>query len=238
MHSILVIDDEIPTLTMFRLFLGAYGHTVFTAASGEEGLEVFAREHPALVITDIRMPQMQGIEVLRRIKEIAPQTEVIVITGHGDMDLAIQALNLDATDFLNKPIQRQALDQALKRADERMRLARSKQNEIDVRVHGDAAVIDIQGRVNSGSEPHIAAAYTAALSLMKGRIVINFIENATINGAGLAVLAQLLLAGKKEGHPLVVVAPSINFSQIFDIVGISKLVRVYDSEQAALMGPL
>ncbi|MFH1980827.1 MAG: response regulator [Pseudomonadota bacterium] len=238
MHSILVIDDETPTLTMFRLFLGAYGHTVFTATSGEEGLAVFAREHPPLVITDIRMPQMQGIEVLRRIKEIAPQTEVIVITGHGDMDLAIQALNLDATDFINKPIQRQALDQALKRAEERMRLARNKQNEIDVRAHGDAAVIDIQGRFNSGSETHIDAAYTEALALMKGRIVINFSENATINGAGLAVLAQLLLAGRKKGHPVAVVAPSINFSKVFDIVGISKLASVFDSEQAALLGPL
>ncbi|MCK7512448.1 MAG: response regulator [Desulfobacterales bacterium] len=66
---------------------------------------------------------MNGIEVLKQVKAIDPSAEVIVITGHGDMDLAIQALNLDATDFINKPIQRHLLEQAIKRAQERRRLA-------------------------------------------------------------------------------------------------------------------
>jgi len=106
MDKILIIDDEKPTLTMFNLTLSAFGYTVITAENGQEGIESFERERPPLVITDIKMPGMDGIEVLRRIKEIDPNTEVIIVTGHGDMDLAIKALNLDATDFINKPIQR------------------------------------------------------------------------------------------------------------------------------------
>ncbi|MFH1083800.1 MAG: response regulator, partial [Pseudomonadota bacterium] len=118
MDKILIIDDEKPTLAMFRLFLGAYGYEVFTAENGEEGLEVFERERPPIVVTDIKMPGMDGFEVLRRIKEIEPSTEVIIITGHGDMDLAVKALDFNATDFINKPIQRSSLDAALKRAKE------------------------------------------------------------------------------------------------------------------------
>ena len=59
---------------------------------------------PPIVLTDIRMPVMDGIELLRKIKQEDPETEVIMITGHGDMDLAIESLKYEATDFITKPI--------------------------------------------------------------------------------------------------------------------------------------
>ncbi|MFA5904883.1 MAG: response regulator, partial [Desulfobacula sp.] len=140
-EKILVIDDEKTTLKMFRLFLDLYGFDIHTAESGEEGLEVFDREKPGIVLTDIKMPGMDGIEVLKEIKRRAPETEVIVITGHGDMDLAIQALNLDAADFINKPIQRQSLENGLSRARERLKIARSLQNQVNSRMADNALVI-------------------------------------------------------------------------------------------------
>ena len=122
MEKILVIDDEEPTLSMFRLFLGAYGYQVFTSANGSEGIELFKKERPSIVLTDIKMPGMDGLTVLKQIKNIDPKTEVIVITGHGDMELAKQALDLDAVGFINKPIKKEALDQALNKALERLNL--------------------------------------------------------------------------------------------------------------------
>ncbi len=124
MNKILVIDDERATLAMFRLFLEAYGYTVLTAENGTQGLEVFKKERPPIVLTDVKMPGMDGFEVLQQIKEMDSDSEVIVITGHGDMDLAIQALNLNASDFINKPIQKEALDVALRRAEERLKLTK------------------------------------------------------------------------------------------------------------------
>ena len=103
---ILVIDDEQPTLKMFALILTALGHSPVTASSGEEGLRLFDDAHPDVVLTDIKMPGMDGMDVLRSLKEADPRCEVIVITGHGDVDLAIEALHLDATDFINKPVRR------------------------------------------------------------------------------------------------------------------------------------
>ncbi len=122
MEKILVIDDEEPTLSMFRLFLGAYGYQVFTAANGSEGIELFKKERPSIVLTDIKMPGMDGLTVLKQIKNIDPKTEVIVITGHGDMELAKQALDSDAVGFINKPIKKEALDQALNEARKRLNL--------------------------------------------------------------------------------------------------------------------
>ena len=126
MEKILVIDDEKPTLSMFRLFLDAYGYSVYTAENGTEGLEIFRKEKPAIVLTDIKMPGIDGLAVLQQIKEIAPQTAVIVITGHGDTALAEEAVALNAIDFISKPIKKEALDAALEKA--RKKLGCTKPN--------------------------------------------------------------------------------------------------------------
>ncbi len=117
MQKVLIIDDEKPTLAMFQLFLEAYGFEVLTGESGQEGLQLFEKEKPDIVFTDIKMPGMDGFEVLRRIKAMAPEAVVIVTTGHGDKDLAKKAMDLNATDFIHKPIQKEALDAALARAE-------------------------------------------------------------------------------------------------------------------------
>ncbi|MDD2388322.1 MAG: response regulator [Desulfobacterales bacterium] len=225
MNKILIIDDETPTLTMFRFLLSAYGYTVLTAENGEAGIALFEQERPPLVLTDIKMPGMDGIEVLKRIKKIEPKTEVIVITGHGDMDLAIKALNLDATDFINKPIQRQALNQALKRAEERIKLANNKEQEVSVEEKEVTAVIHIQGNISSHSESILQEAYKDAIAMNKGKITLAFNENASINGAGIAILTQLLLDAQQKNFRIFVTGLSENFKKVFNIVGISKLVE-------------
>ncbi|MDY6837069.1 MAG: response regulator [Thermodesulfobacteriota bacterium] len=124
MLKILLIDDEEPIRKVLGLYLRSKDYEVITAADGREGIEAFQQESPAVVLTDIKMPGMDGIEVLKRVKEMNPETEIIVITGHGDMDLAVQALQLDASDFITKPVDNQALSVALKRAKERMEIRR------------------------------------------------------------------------------------------------------------------
>ena len=124
MSKVLFIDDEEGIRKIFSILLRKEGYQVFTAESGEEGLKIFEQEMPPIVITDIKMPGMDGIEVLRRVKEINPEAEVIIITGHGDMDSAIEALKLDASDFLPKPVKDEALLVALKRAREKLELKR------------------------------------------------------------------------------------------------------------------
>ena len=124
MSKVLFIDDEEGIRKIFSILLRKEGYQVFTAESGEEGLKIFEQEIPPIVITDIKMPGMDGIEVLRRIKGINLGAEFIIITGHGDMDSAIEALKLDASDFLIKPVSDEALSVALKRAREKLELKR------------------------------------------------------------------------------------------------------------------
>lgn len=233
-EKILVIDDEKPTLKMFKLFLDVYGFEILTAESGEEGLEVFDRTTPDIVLTDIKMPGMDGIAVLQEIKRRSPSTEVIVITGHGDMDLAIQALNLDAADFINKPIQRQALEQGLSRARERLKLAKSRENEVESSREGDAYVIRIQGNVGSHSEPYLREAYSKAVAQGLSKVVLHFDANTSVNGAGIAILTQLVLESEKQGVQIAMAGLSENFRKVFGIVGLSRMVRIFDTLEQAL----
>jgi signal transduction histidine kinase len=116
MEKILIIDDEKATLSMLSLFLGVSGYEVLTAESGSKGIEIFNTKRPSLVLTDIKMPGMDGIEVLQKIKSEDPNAEVIMMTGHGDMDLTIQSLKHDASDYITKPINTDMLELALKKA--------------------------------------------------------------------------------------------------------------------------
>jgi len=121
-EKILLIDDEEGIRTVLGITLADYGYEVLKAGSGGEALRLFRDQKPGIVLTDIKMPGMDGIQVLRKIKEESPDTEVIMITGHGDIELAIQSLKCDATDFITKPINDDALEIALKRANEKIYL--------------------------------------------------------------------------------------------------------------------
>jgi len=118
--KILLIDDEVDIVRVLSMSLKVDGYDVVTAYSGEEGLDVFTKESPDVILTDIKMPGMDGLEVLRKIKELNPEVEVIIITGHGDIDSAIEALQNGASDFINKPIRDEALSIALNRAKEKL----------------------------------------------------------------------------------------------------------------------
>ncbi len=120
LDRLLVIDDEESTRELLKLSLASDGYQVWLAENGCQGLEVFETADPDIVLTDIKMPGMDGIEVLRRLKAMNPDVEVIVITGHGQMELAVEALQLDASDFITKPIGDRALNVALRRAREKI----------------------------------------------------------------------------------------------------------------------
>jgi signal transduction histidine kinase len=119
-NTILLVDDEAGIRKVLGISLQDSGYDVHTAENAKEALRLFEEVAPPIVLTDIKMPDMDGIELLRRIKKKNPDTEVIMFTGHGDMGLAIKSLKNDATDFVTKPINDEVLEIALKRARERI----------------------------------------------------------------------------------------------------------------------
>ena len=122
--NILLVDDEEDIREVLSMALTDIGYQVFDAQNGKEALRIFKEINPPIVLTDIKMPGIDGIELLQKIKRENPDTEVIMITGHGDMDLAIKSLKYEAIDFITKPINVDTLDIALKRVHDKITLKR------------------------------------------------------------------------------------------------------------------
>ncbi|MBL7211366.1 MAG: response regulator [Desulfobacteraceae bacterium] len=114
--KVLIIDDEEGIRKVMSITLSDAGYEVLTAADGESGLKLSDEKSPQIILTDIRMPGMDGLEVLKQIKKGNSNKEVIVVTAFGEMELAVRALQLDASDFITKPIHDEALFVALERA--------------------------------------------------------------------------------------------------------------------------
>ena len=149
MTRILLIDDEPDLLRVLARSLKADGHEVATALNGPDGLAAFEGQHPAIVITDIKMPGMSGIEVLKRIKEREPDAEVIIITGHGDMDNAVEALHFGASDFITKPFRGETLAIAIRRAEEKIDLRRRlKEYTLDLENKIEKSTRELRRRSN------------------------------------------------------------------------------------------
>ena len=122
--DILLVDDEAGIRKVLGISLTDLGYTVHTAENAAAALTILESVRPSITLTDIKMPGIDGIELLKAIKSRYPETEVIMLTGHGDMDLAIESLKFQATDFITKPISDDALTVALQRAGERLEMRR------------------------------------------------------------------------------------------------------------------
>jgi YesN/AraC family two-component response regulator len=112
MARILLIDDDDSVRTVLRLMLAQFGHTVIEARNGREGMELFTHANADLVITDIVMPEKEGLEVLREMREIHPPVRIIAISGGGRVnpkDYLRMAKFLGAAGVLAKPISSEAL---------------------------------------------------------------------------------------------------------------------------------
>jgi two-component system NtrC family sensor kinase len=121
-NKILIVDDEEIIVRLLSISLKSDGYETVCANSGSEGLEKFKSESPDIIVTDIKMPGMDGLELLKEIKKLDPDKEVIIVTGHGDIDSTITALQYGASDFINKPVRDEALAIALSRAKEKIEI--------------------------------------------------------------------------------------------------------------------
>ncbi|MFQ6109153.1 MAG: response regulator, partial [Candidatus Aminicenantales bacterium] len=103
-EKILIIDDEARICSSLRGILEDEGFVVRTTDSGEDGLHLLRRENFDLILLDIWLPRMSGIDVLKKVKSSEENVPVVMITGHGSVETAVQATKLGAYDFLEKPL--------------------------------------------------------------------------------------------------------------------------------------
>ena len=100
---VLIVDDEEAVRSSLRMIFEFEGYEVVQAASGPVGLKLAEQEQPDLVFLDIKMPQMDGLEVLKKLKEREGSPPVVILSGHGTVKTAVEAVKLGAFDFIEKP---------------------------------------------------------------------------------------------------------------------------------------
>jgi len=133
---VLAVDDEPVVCESIRRVLSEEGYRVTTTTSAREGIDLLAREVIDLVLLDIKMPDLDGIEFLRRARALSPETEVVIVTGYATIDTAVEAIKLGAFDYLEKPVSPPQLIVAAARALERKHLidlTRQLRSEIETR---------------------------------------------------------------------------------------------------------
>jgi len=116
MNKILVVDDEKGVCPSFKKILGRQGYEVVTANDGLEGIAMAGKEHPDLIVMDVSMPRLDGLETLQRLKSLHPDITVIMMTAHSTSDRAITAMKFGAYDYLTKPFDNARMIQLIEKA--------------------------------------------------------------------------------------------------------------------------
>jgi two-component system response regulator HydG len=120
--SILVVDDEPELSQALSRLLSRHGFQTLTAHNGEEALEVLRSEQIPLVLSDLMMPRMNGVELLKAAKVVSPATEMVIVTGHGTIETAVEAMKMGAYDFIEKPFTASTALKVVRKALEKQQL--------------------------------------------------------------------------------------------------------------------
>src|SRR5271157_5074412 len=215
MARILVVDDEESIRNLMRMTLELDGYEVSTAADGPTALDIFEKENPEVVLLDVRLPGMSGIEILDRIKAINQDAEVIIITGHGDMDMAVDCLRKQASNFLTKPVGEELLSLSLKGSLERVALKKKiRQYTRNLEILVREANVELE-RAYQFRENIIENSPDAIVCVRKGGEIIIF------NSA-----AEKLLSYRKEE-----VIGKMNIVKVYPPGGAKKVMRDLRSDE-------
>ena len=222
---VLVIDDEEALRVSVAKIVSRMGHTVNTAGTATEGLARLSQEAYELVLTDFRLPDLDGLEVIERARALRPETELVLFTGFGSIPLAVQAIKRGAYDFVTKPVKRADLERVVTRALEKQALAADNRR---LRQQLDDRPDTPLGRIIGQSDAMRAVLRVVEQVAPSTATVL--IEGAS--GTGKELVAEALHAlSPRRGRPLV----KVNCSAIPDTLLEAEL---FGHEKGAFTGAL
>ena len=195
MAIILVIDDEPGIRSTVRDILEDEGHRVLLAGDGVVGLELLDAERPDLVVLDVWLPRMGGLEALERMRGRRPELEVLVVSGHATIDMAVRALKLGAFDFIEKPLSMDRLLTAVRNA---LELGTLRRENRDLK-RAAARAAEAEGIVGSSRAMEEVRALAAQAAASDARILLT-----GENGTGKGMLARSIhFASRRAAGPFV-----------------------------------
>ena len=170
MANILIIDDEISISQLFQIALQKNNHTVDTANSGDEAIKKIKQHFYDVIVTDLSMPSMTGMELLPKIKELSPETATIMMTAYGSTKTAVDAIKLGAYDYLTKPLQLDDLQKTIQNALNHTQLQRE-----------NVALKKVAGKRNANEPEGVSAAF---------RKVMDWVEQVSKAASSVLILGE------------------------------------------------
>jgi len=183
--TVLVVDDEPELRQALSRLLGRNGYHVLTAGNGEEGLEALRKDEVHLVLTDLMMPKMGGLELLKAAQVVAPAAQIIIITGHGTIETAVEAMKMGAYDFVEKPFSTTTTLNVVRKALEKQQLL-AENTELKRRlqeIQGSSDIIGKSGVMRGVLDTARQVSRSSATVLLQGEsgtgkdVVANAIHN-------------------------------------------------------------
>lgn len=195
--SILIIDDEEAQLESLKSFLSKRDYIIYTATGGPVGLEIIQSNPIDLVLTDFRMPEWNGFVVLRKVKEVNPNIDVVIITAYGSVEDAVEIMKAGAYDYLTKPIDLSELENLIQRVQEKRQLVeenRQLREQLQERFKFDA-IVSQSGEMEEVLNHAARVASSKATVLIRGE-----------SGTGKELIARAIHhAGPRKDKPFVVI---------------------------------
>ncbi len=191
-ETILIVDDEESVRKSLADVMRDEGYEVVTAASGREGIDLLGESHPSLALLDIAMPEMDGIETLRRFREVRPDMLVIMVTGHGTIETAVKTTKMGAYDFMVKPPELAHLTLVVKHGLEEFRL-REENESLKKSIERKCEIVGESGKIKTLKQQIALAGPTNGWVLIHGE-----------SGTGKELVARAIhRASKRAGGPFV-----------------------------------
>lgn len=209
--SILVVDDEMSNLESLRRIFEREGFQVLTATSGQKALDACRRQDVHVVVSDLMMPGMNGIELVKALKTIVPDAEVVLMTAFGTVEKAVEAMRAGAYDFVEKPLKRIQIVKTVRKAAERHRLVvENKDLRQQLSQLSDRSIVGSAGSLRNALEIATQAAPSSANVLILGEsgtgkeLLARFIHERSgrskFVGVNLSALPETIVESELFGH--------------------------------------
>jgi DNA-binding NtrC family response regulator len=209
--SVLVVDDEAPNIDSLRRIFEREGFTVLTASSGQRALEVCRQHAVHVVVSDLMMPGMSGIELVKALKTVVPDAEVVLMTAFGTVEKAVEAMRAGAYDFVEKPLKRIQMVKTVRKAAERQQLVvENKDLRQQLSQLSDRSIVGSAASLRSALEIATQAAPSSANVLILGEsgtgkeLIARFIHERSgrsrFVGVNLSALPETIVESELFGH--------------------------------------
>ena len=211
--TVLVVDDEPSNLTSLQKIFQREGLRVLTAENARQALEVARRHRVQVVLTDLMMPGTNGVELLRALKEVTPDTEVVLMTAYGTVETAVQAMREGAYDFVEKPLKRMTIVKSVRKAAERQSLVaenRSLRRELKLltsrEIVGQSAALRRVLDVATQAAPSSATVLVLGESGTGKELIARYIHSKSARASGpfvavnCAAIPESILEAELFGH--------------------------------------